>query len=195
MKKLLAALLLAAILPAVAFAGLIDVGFGTNISTVQTVSETFEGFDAVKLGFGPEARLKIFFIELNAKAVLNANQEDVLMLHGTVGASLCLEAGPFRIGVGAQSEGIVFGSMNGELIGPNFISSQDFERSIFENFNDTYLYLRANADIKLGRLLLGVDYIVPTDFLFGAAEKDFSLLLPQDWAAGKLSISLLYCLF
>lgn len=203
-KRLLVALLVLAMVPAALFAGFFDFGIGATAQFVPSFNpyETAE-FDWAQLanienyGFGADIRTRIMFAELDIAGLYSQETVDSTTYHGisgliTGGISLDL-LGLVRVGLGMgprvyaliddQGNASIYGD-NGELT-----ATTDFEDA-FMNAPMTY---RATVDLKLGNLMVGVNYTVDSDG-FTFANMDTTKLAPQ-FDYGKLGASVTFILF
>lgn len=191
MKKLIAILLAAAFIPAMVFAGPFDIVIGSNLATGQTSSEMAQKFDIGKIMLGPEVRVKLLFLEAGAKANLTFSPDDSSIAgKGNLDLTAEIDLGALRIGAGIQTDDISFMYNNGDWFSPMF---DDTEKEDFiEGFLASHVNWRAKVDLIIDNLLLGVDYTVPTEYIYGAKDQDSALLLPKDWGKGKLSLSFMF---
>jgi hypothetical protein len=194
MKKLIAILLAAAFIPAMVFAGPFDIVIGSNLATAQTSSEMAQKFDIGQISLGPEVRVKLLFLEAGAKANF-AFHPEVSYFHGAGNLDLTAEIdlGALRVGAGIQTDDIIFAYDDGTWTSPRFWNTgkEDF----IEGFLASHVNWRVKADLIIDNLLLGADYTIPTEYIYGAENQDSALLLPKDWGKGKLSLSFMYSFF
>lgn len=204
-KKYLITLLLFALIPAALFAGIFELGIGatTQFNPNYNPFESAD-FDWAQLGelenygFGAEIRARILFIEVDAAGLYSNVEDGGNKFHAisglfTGGVSFDL-LGFLRLGLGLGPRINVFidESGNTQVYMPGQAGMQpvtDFGQA-FMNAPLTY---RLTTDIKLGKILLGLNYTVDSDgFTFD--NLDTAKLAPK-FENGKIGASVIFRLF
>lgn len=195
MKKLTIILLLIAVIPATIFAGAFDFSIGTNFSTNQNISQLKNDFNPARINLGPEVRTKILFLEATGKAKIytvdTTEDDNFVSVTGNLGLSLAFDLGFLRIGFGIISDPFYFGYGKDRFVAPEFAGSTDF----LQGFLKSKVNWRANFDINLGHVVVGVDLTLPTTFVYGDKNQDIKTLLPTNIRAAMASVSFLYSFF
>jgi hypothetical protein len=209
MKKTLLVLVVALLLvPAGLFASLFNLSLGataqyTGVFDASQVEEfDWEQLaDVANYGFGADVRVKVLFAEVGISALYSqgfvettAYTGEAYKLSGIVTGGLSLDLlGLVRIGLGMGPRvNAVFNDAGQAFFwsnGTELTEGTDFEE-FFMNAPMTY---RATADIKLGNILVGLNYTVDsTGFTFGNM---YTLGLAPDFTNGRIGASVLFTLF
>lgn len=187
MKKTIVVLIIALITSSL-FAN-IALSIGSNIDLNTSIASYKDGINIGEITYSPEIRVKLGALELTTKNKMTS-LSNTLLFSTEVGTSLVADLNVLRIGVGLVSCPITWGWMGDEFITP-FINTPS--EKFIEEFASSTINYRANLDILLGHLLIGVDYSVPTQCTFNQ-KKDIKLY-PESWEDGKLTLSLLYSFY
>ncbi len=198
-KKIgIAVLVVALLVPAMAFATMFDISLGATAQFGKNPADT--NFNWGSLGkienwtFGGEARFKITILEIDAVGLYNRTGNDDI-ISGMVTAGLAFDIfDVVRLGVGMgpnlawnitqKSVYTVDASGNNVLLtGGNFADA----------FMGAPMNYRATVDFLLGKnFMIGVNYQVPSTFTFkNLIAKD---LMPQ-WQNGRYGVSVLFSFF
>lgn len=201
MKKTMLVLLVVLLLvPAGLFAGVFDLSIGPTAQ--YKIAYDFEGeldpegmSDIENYAFGADIRARILFVELGVMGLYSQAAEDGYQVDGLLTGGLSFDLlsilrvglgmGP-RLSVNIDDEGTatVLGPRGEEIDGDT-----DFATA-FMNAPMTY---RATADIKLGNILVGLNYTVDSDgFTFDNQDVD---KLNPDFENGRIGASVLFTLF
>lgn len=203
MKKTMMVLLVVLFLvPAGLFAGIFDLSIGATAqyNSAVSVSEGIEWQDGMadveNYAFGPDLRLRVLFAEVDV-AGLYSQIPSGHKIGGIVTGGLSLDLlGLVRVGLGigprlsvefddAWGNATVFDTAGNPIDGDT-----DLETA-FMNAPMTY---RATADLKLGKMLVGLNYIIDSaGFTF--EDSDYTKLEPNFDAGGTVGVSLLFTLF
>jgi len=207
MKKVLITLTIIMLLvPAAAFAGIFDfsVGATAQYKIPYDVSGeiTFEDgmADPKNYTFGADIRTRVLFAEVGVMAMYDQIEIDedntVDTLTGLVTGGLSLDLlGLVRVGLGLGprvsaefgDEAVVFYDAEGnELLAENY----------GEALMQSNLTWRATADLKLGNILVGLNYTIDSNG-FTIDNSDFTKLLPGEsqWNSGRIGVSALFTIF
>ena len=209
MKKTLLVLVVALLLvPAGLFASLFNLSLGATAQYTQafdaTQTDEFDWeqlADVANYGFGADVRVKVLFAEVGISALYSQGYVETLQYTGdayslsgivTGGVSLDL-LGLVRVGLGMGPRLNAIFDENGQGYfwsnETELSESTDFEE-FFMNAPMTY---RATADLKLGNILVGINYTV--DSLGFTFENMDTLKLAPDFSNGRIGASVLFTLF
>ncbi len=205
MKKTLLVLVVALLLvPAGLFASLFNLSLGataqyTGVFDASQVEEfDWEQLaDVANYGFGADVRVKVLFAEVGVSALYSqgvVNDETLYSLSGLVTGGLSLDLlGLVRVGLGMgpRVNALFDDAGNGYIwSGQDLITADTDLAALFMDAPMTY---RATADIKLGNILVGLNYTVDS---FGFTFNNMNtLLLAPDLANGRIGASVLFTLF
>ncbi|MGI6432688.1 MAG: hypothetical protein ACOXZ4_02330 [Sphaerochaetaceae bacterium] len=199
-KTILVVLMILALVPAGLFAGILSLSLGATAQYNGAVSvadelEWQDGFEDIEnWAFGPDIRLRLLFAEVGL-AGLYSSIDDGHQLSGILTGGVSFDLlGLLRIGLGMGPRMSV--QFDSDFANPTVMIAGTPETDVdfstaFMNAPMTY---RATADLKLGKLLFGLSYIIDSaGFTF--EEQDWEKMLPDFEAGGTVGVSLLYTLF
>lgn len=226
MKRILIVAAVAVLIPAAAFAGVFGLSLGLNAGLAPDLGTIIEAGKAKNLDilkemdtyqFGPELRLRLWFLELDVNALFQPNglkngeayEKVDYQIYGNLGVSFNL----FKIlGIGLGLGTDMFYSPVGPSGGVPIIgygTATDPERQALmaelggvdlKNLALTApLNVRANIDLNFGRFTFGVEGVLPTNLCAVALsdpevwKKAYEGAL-ADWGHTKVSIFLGYSL-
>ncbi len=207
MKKVLITLTIIMLLvPVAAFAGIFDLSLGATAqyklpwNASEGEFEWEDGMtDPANYTFGADIRTRVLFAEVDVMALYDqievaGDSVDTLSSLVTAGVSLDL-LGLVRIGLGLGPRvRVEFGD---DVV---FYDADGGELLDAENYGDALmesdLTWRATADVKLGKILIGLNYTVDSNG-FTADNSDFTKLLPGEsqWNSGRIGVSALFTIF
>lgn len=204
MKKVLIMLtIIMMLVPAAAFAGLFDFSVGATAQyklpyNVNTSSWEWEdGMTKVEnYTFGADIRTRLLFAEVDVVALYDQITPDTHTLSSLVTGGISLDLlGLVRIGLGLGPRlRVEFGD---EVA---FYDANGDELEDAENFTDALmksdLTWRATVDLKLGKVLVGLNYTVDSKG-FKIEDNNFADLLPGEsqWNSGRIGVSALFTIF
>jgi hypothetical protein len=200
MKKTIMIVLVVLLVAPMGFAGIFDFSIGATAQYTEAFNATeevelSEGMaDIENYVFGADIRTRLLFAEIGLMG-LYSEAEDGFNLDGVLTGGLSLDLlGLVRVGLGMgprlsanfQDDGtiVVYGP-DGELG-----EDTDFEAA-FMNAPMTY---RATVDLKLGSILVGLNYTVDSNG-FHFAEPEAVDKLNPNWEQGRIGASVLLTLF
>ena len=185
MKKILVILLVLAIIPAAIFAKGFSVGVGVTAATGATISSVMETqqVDPQVFAYGGYANVKLFLFSVNATMFpIFSEGQQYIPFTGDLSANLAVDISILRVQAG---------------LSVNYFGSTDFDEWKFqfenENIMDAPLSLRAEVDVILGDLNVGVWGILPTTLTLGTFDKIFDLDVKERWQDASLGLSLGFC--
>ncbi|MDD3823050.1 MAG: hypothetical protein PHN93_04815 [Sphaerochaetaceae bacterium] len=202
MKKTMLVLLAVLLLvPATLSAGILDLSLGATAQyngsfAISENMEWQEGMaDIENYAFGPDLRLRVLFAEVGV-AGLYSTTATGHRIGGLVTGGLSLDfLGLLRVGLGLGPRmAVTFDEdwSNAQVIGPTGPVSGDTDlAAAFMNAPMTY---RATVDLKLGKILFGLNYIIDSDG-FTFQEANYDKLMPKFENGGTIGASLLFTLF
>lgn len=203
MKKTMLVLIVALLLvPAGLFAGIIDLSIGATAQYNGGVAlgnglEWQEGMANIEnYEFGPDLRLRLLFAEVGVAGLYSPIAEGGHRISGILTGGLSLDLlGLVRVGVGMGPRmAVVFDDefTTATVYGP------DGTTVVGDNFEDAFMNApmsyRATVDLKLGRILLGVNYIINSNG-FTFAQENYDDLLPDFTQPGTVGVSALFTIF
>jgi hypothetical protein len=205
MKKTLLVLVVALLLvPAGLFASLFNFSLGATAQYTDAFDASqVEEFDWEELanienyGFGADVRLKVLFAEVGVSALYSQGEvlgETYYELSGLVTGGISLDLlGLVRVGLGMGPRVNALFDDNGNgyvWSGDDLITTDTDFAALFMDAPMTY---RATADVKLGNILVGLNYTVDSHgFTFNNMD---TLLLAPDLENGRIGASVLFTLF
>jgi hypothetical protein len=205
MKKVLITLTIIMLLvPAAAFAGIFDfsVGATAQYKIPYDVSGeiTFEDgmADPKNYTFGADIRTRLLFAEVGVMAMYDQleNEGDTIdTLTGLVTGGLSLDLlGLVRVGLGLGPR--VSADFGDEVIFYNSDGQVLDATNYGEALMASDLTWRATVDLKLGNILVGLNYTIDSDG-FTIDNSDFTKLLPgeEQWNSGRIGVSALFTIF
>ena len=199
-KTIMIVLVVLLVAPMGLFAGIFDFSVGATAQYTKAFDATGEiefeeGMaDIENYVFGADIRTRLLFAEVGLMA-LYSQAEDGFNLDGVLTGGISLDLlGLLRVGLGMgprlsanfQEDGTVV------VYGPTgpLDEGTDFEAA-FMNAPMTY---RATVDLKLGNVLLGLNYTVDSSgYTFGNMEETDKLV--PNWEQGRIGASVLFTLF
>lgn len=199
-KTLFAFAVILLVVPAMLSAGLIDLSIGATAQYGQPFDVQEEVTWDEDMGnienytFGADVRARVLFAEVDIMA-LYGNDADTPTLNGVVTGGLSLDLlGLVRVGLGL---GPRVTAVFPETGSPIFYADgtplgEDFQDAIMQ----TPLTWRATADIKLGKILVGLNYTIDSNG-FTLDSNDYTKLLPSEsqWGNGRIGASVLFSIF
>lgn len=202
MKKMILALAIVVFLvPAMLSAGLVNLSVGATAQYGQPfdvleddIEWTEDMGNIENYTFGAEMRARVLFAEVNTMALYGSDAED-LTFSGVVTGGLSLDLlGLVRVGLGLGPRVTAVFPEGGD---PEFYAEgvplgEDFEEALM----NTPLTWRATADVKLGKILVGLNYTINSNG-FTLETSDYTKLLPASsaWENGRIGASVLYTIF
>lgn len=186
MKKfLIIALVMVMLIPAALFAKGFSVGIGATAATGSTIASVMETqqVDAAIFNYGAYANVKVFLFSVNATLFpIFSEGQQYVPFTGDLSANLAVDISILRAQVG---------------LSVNYFGATDFNewKAQFENENimDAPLSLRAEVDIILGDLNIGVWGILPTTLTLNTFDKIFDLDIKDRWQDASLGLCLGFC--
>lgn len=202
MKRLsIVLLVLFVLVPATLSASMINLSLGATAVYGESFGETFGGDGLEGLSqpdnyrFGADLRLRILLAEIDAVAMFGKQGDytDISML-ATAGISLDL-LDIIRIGAGIGPRFNILVGAGGELAvkDVNGVILDDID-SAGEAFLKSPLAYRLTADIKLGNILVGLNYTLDTEYTFENYDQFDKIFAPK-FDDGAVGISVLYSFF
>jgi len=200
-KTLMVLLVVLFLVPAGLFAGIFDLSIGAIAQyngIIGSENATWEeGMSEIdNYEFGPDIRMRILFAEVDIAALYSStNTGHRLSGIATGGVSLDL-LGLLRLGVGMGPRlSVTFDDdwSNAQAYGPNNVAisgGSDFGTA----FMNAPMSYRITADLKLGKILLGLNYTIDSDG-FTFEQSNFDQLMPNFDNGGNLGASVLFTLF
>lgn len=200
-KTILIMAMVLLLVPAGLFAGLFDLSLGATAQyqgpfDVTSDIEWADGMSEIEnYAFGGDVRMRLLFAEVGVMG-LYSQLEEGYKINGIVTGGLSLDLlGLVRVGLGMgprmtatniDGTWAVYGPENEEVT-----EGTDFEAA-FMNAPMTY---RATVDLKLGKILLGLNYTVDSDG-FTFENPDPTTLMPSadSWGNGRIGASVLFTL-
>lgn len=202
MKRLsIVLLVLFVLVPATLSASMINLSLGATAvygESFGAIAEatSYDGFSNIdNYRFGADLRLRILLAEIDAVAMFGKQDEytDISML-ATAGISLDL-LDIIRIGAGIGPRFNILVGAGGELavkdVNGDTIENID---SAGEAFLKSPLAYRLTADIKLGNILVGLNYTLDTEYTFENYDQFDKIFAPK-FDDGAVGISVLYSFF
>ena len=203
MKKVLITLTIIMLLvPFATFAGIFDLSVGATAQYKlpwDASSGEFEWEDGMtdpaNYAFGADIRTRVLFAEVDVMALYDQIDPNTHTLSSLVTGGVSLDLlGLVRVGLGLGprvrvefGDDLVFYDADGGVL-------------LVENYSEALmgsdLTWRATADVKLGKILVGLNYTVDSNG-FTIDNSDFTKLLPTDsqWNSGRIGVSALFTLF
>lgn len=200
-KTILIMAMVLLLVPAGLFAGLFDLSLGATAQyqgpfDVTSDIEWADGMSEIEnYAFGGDIRMRLLFAEVGIMG-LYSQLDEGYKINGIVTGGLSLDLlGLVRVGLGmgprmtatnVDGTWTVFGPGNEEVT-----EGTDFEAA-FMNAPMTY---RATVDLKLGKILLGLNYTVDSNG-FTFEDPDPTTLMPtaDAWGNGRIGASVLFTL-
>lgn len=202
MKKMILALAIVVFLvPAMLSAGLVNLSVGATAQYGQPfdvleddIEWTEDMGNIENYTFGAEMRARVLFAEVNTMALYGSDAED-LTFSGVVTGGLSLDLlGLVRVGLGLGPRVTAVFPEGGdpEFYAEGVLLGEDFEEALM----NTPLTWRATADVKLGKILVGLNYTINSNG-FTLESSDYTKLLPASsaWENGRIGASVLYTIF
>jgi len=202
MKKIIMiGLVILLLVPVGLTAGIFDFSVGVlaqnklpyDVQEGEFDADMFTNFE--NYAFGADIRTRILFAEVGV-AALYEEVDSTPAFSGLVTGGLSLDLlGLLRVGLGLGPRVTVMFPENSDA---EFYFTD--ETLAAENFGDAFmrsdLTWRATVDLKLGSMLVGLNYMVDSDG-FNLEEADFDKLLPtaNGFKAGRIGASVLFTLF
>ncbi|MFA6706689.1 MAG: hypothetical protein WC129_00450 [Sphaerochaetaceae bacterium] len=204
-KRLLVLFLILALIPAAVFADFFDFGIGATAQFIGnfdlTDTEDFDWSllgDVKNYGFGADIRTRVMFVELDVTGLYNQrqyNSTDYHEISGLITGGLSLDLlGLVRIGLGMGPRvNVWINQDDGSVMVYNQNGVLDASTDFADAFMNAPMTYRATADVKLGNLLVGLNYIVDSSgFTF---ENPDTTKLAPNFDAGRIGASATFILF
>ncbi len=204
MKKIIMiGLVILLLVPVGLTAGIFDFSVGVlaqnklpyDVQEGEFDADMFTNFE--NYAFGADIRTRILFAEVGV-AALYEEVDSTPAFSGLVTGGLSLDLlGLLRVGLGLGPRVTVMFPENSDA---EFYFTDTDETLAAENFGDAFmrsdLTWRATVDLKLGSMLVGLNYMVDSDG-FNLEDADFDKLLPKadGFKAGRIGASVLFTLF
>lgn len=183
MKKFLIIALILIMIPAAIFAkGAFSVGFGATATTGSTINSVIEEktIDTGSFNYGAYANVKVLVFSASATLFPKFTEGQPIEFTGDLAAGLAIDITVLRVQAGLSL---------------NYYGLTDFEDWEFyfenENIMDAYLNVRAEVDIMLGDLNIGVWGILPTTATLNTIND--ILEVKDRWQDASIGISLGVC--
>jgi hypothetical protein len=204
MKKTILILTMVLLLvPAGLFAGVFDLSLGVTAQNKMGYDATSGEFDedmftdVENYAFGGDIRMRLLFAEVGIMGLYSQTAAEETRIDGILTGGLSLDLlGLVRVGLGMGPRMTVVEETGGwKVYGPDNTAideDTDFESALM-NAPMTY---RATVDLKLGKILLGLNYTVDSNgFTFD--EPNPANLMPDDaaWGNGRIGASVLFTIF
>lgn len=192
MKKMLMIVAIVCFSASALSAGLISFGFGAHVINPIPIDGEGDAGSIEDWLVGGEVRLGVLFAEATVNGLYDADSEQLSGIV-TIGTSMSL-FGLVHAGIGfgpALSLSMANGEVDWSYQDPSGAVSpaQDLGDAVDRGL----FHYRGHADMKVGRVSLGMTLQVPSDG-YTFANNDVLLLTP-DWEQAQLGASLLFWLF
>ena len=183
MKKFLIIALILVMIPAVIFAKGFSVGIGATATTGSTIASVQDGQE-IKIEdfrYGAYANVKLALVSVNATVFPTIVKDEPTTFFGDLSANLALDISVLRVQAGLSI---------------NFYGVTDFKENFdvkFENENilDAPLNVRAEVDVILGDINIGIWGILPTTATLNTLDK---ILEVQDrWEDAAIGVCAGFC--
>lgn len=183
MKKLLVVFLILAIIPVAIFAKAFSFGAGATATTGSTIASVRDG-QGIKIEdfrYGAYANVKVALVSVNATVFPTIVKDEPVTFFGDLSANLAVDVSILRLQAG---------------LSVNFYGMTDFKERFetkFENENilDAPLNVRAEVDVLLGDINLGVWGILPTTATLNTLNE---ILEVQDrWEDAAIGVCAGFC--
>lgn len=202
MKKILIILtIMMMLVPAIAFAGIFDFSVGATAQyklpgPIAEIEWEDEMAKIENYTFGADIRTRILFAEVDVIALYDQITPDVHTFSSLVTGGISLDLlGLVRVGLGLGPRlRVEFDD------GAKFYDANGTELTDVDNFSDALmnsdLTWRATVDLKLGSVLVGLNYTVDSNG-FTIEDNNFADLLPgsSQWNSGRVGVSALFTIF
>lgn len=184
MKKFLIIVLVLIMIPAAIFAkGVLSVGLGATASTGSTISNVIENrtVDTKSFNYGAYANVKLLLFSVNATMFPKFNDDKTMDFAGDLAANFAVDIAFLRVQAGLSVN--YFGSAN---------QFKDWKFQFeAEDIKDAPLNVRAEIDLMLGDLNIGVWGLLPTPATLVTLEK--ILDVKDKWQDASIGICLGVC--
>ncbi len=197
MKKsfLLVALVLL-LIPTTAFASLLSVGptavYNVPIGDVDAAEAAAQNFDAGKISYGADLRLRILFLQAGVVGLVTpGSHAQDFSIAGLVTAGVNFDLGPVALGLGLGPRLNVQRDNNDWKVtdaSGNYINSTSFK----DVFMNAPLVYRLNADLNLGGITLGATYTIDSSYKLSDAKNIAALAPDFENNAGRFGVSVLF---
>jgi len=201
-KTIMIVLVVLLVAPMGLFAGIFDFSIGATAQYTEAFNATediepSEGMANIEnYVFGADIRTRLLFAEIGLMGLYQELETDGFMLDGVLTGGLSLDLlGLVRVGLGMGPRLSAHFKEDGSVVvydtaGDPLGEDTDFEAA-FMNAPMTY---RATVDLKLGKILLGLNYTVDSNgFTFSNPEAVDKL--NPNWEQGRIGASVLLTLF
>lgn len=184
MRKILIIALVLIMIPAALFAKNFSFGIGATASTGATISGVIENeLDVIKpenFVYGAYANVKLLIFSANA-TLFPVFEENMTYFAGDLSAGLALDIAVLRVQAG---------------ISVNYVGSTNFSDSVefafeTEDIKDAPLNVRAEVDVLLGNLNVGVWGILPTTATLNTLDK--ILEVEDRWQDASIGVCIGVC--
>jgi len=210
-KKLMISLLVVCVLlPAALSAAVLDLSLGVtaqykdNFDTIKTAidNDNFDGLaDFENYALGADVRFKLLIAEVDlvgkfSQSNVSGVDYTKIELLTTAGVSMDL-LGFARLGFGMGPNWIIeMNNDTGDFV--MFAKSAPTVPVPLDNFGETFINspvaYRATLDFNLGKLMLGLNYTLETEYTFKNAQ-EVDKLFNANMGNGTMGVSLLFSLF
>lgn len=195
-KNLIVVALIFLLLPSAAFASLLSIGptvvYNVPVGDVEDIEDIAEDFDVDKLSYGAEARVRVLFLQAGiVGTVTPGSHADEFAIGGLVTAGVNFDLGPVGLGLGlgprinakhTDTGWKITDSENNEINAENF-------GHVLKNAPLAY---RANVDLNLGGITLGLTYTIDTSYKLSNSSAIENLAPDFENNAGRFGVSVLF---
>lgn len=187
MKKIFSILIMVAVVSAVAFAGIFEINLGAvgMYNKPYTELQNYKEIKTNDFSFGAGADVRLALIDVDATALYSKVDEQHI-LNGVASLNLSLTVGPVRVAVGAGYD-YVYNLTTKEY---SFGGQTDIQ-----NFLDAYILARAEVEVLISSLHIGVFGTVPTGLTLrtyeGVKDLDFKSLLETISVGASIKLQLI----
>ena len=183
MKKFLIIALILVMIPAAIFAKGFSIGIGATATTGSTIASVRDGQEIKfeDFRYGAYANVKLALVSVNATVFPVVVKDEPTTFFGDLSANLAVDVAILRIQAG---------------LSVNFYGMTDFKEKFevkFENENilDAPLNVRAEVDVLLGDINIGIWGILPTTATLNTLDK---ILEVQDrWEDAAIGVCAGFC--
>lgn len=183
MKKFLIIALILVMIPAAIFAKGFSIGIGATATTGSTISSV-QGGQEIKIEdfrYGAYANVKLALVSVNATVFPAVMKDEPTTFFGDLSANLAVDVAILRIQAG---------------LSVNFYGMTDFKEKFeakFENENilDAPLNVRAEVDVLLGDVNLGIWGILPTTATLNTLDR--ILEVKDRWEDAAIGVCAGFC--
>ena len=170
-------------IPAVIFAKGFSFGLGATASTGSTISNVIENksVDTKSFNYGAYANVKLLFFSVNATMFPKFNEDKTMEFAGDLAGNIAIDLTILRVQAGLSVN--YFGSAN---------QFKDWKFQFeAEDLKDAPLNVRAEVDLMLGDLNIGVWGLLPTEATLMTLDKIIEV--EDKWKDASVGICLGVC--